>query len=225
MKAQMVILFTCIFCIIKTDIIELPEPIKEGGLPTNEVLSKRQSIKSFSENGKLSDRELSQLLWAAYGINDPESGYKTVPSSHAMFPFDVYVFLKTGIYLYDPKNNTLTSISKEDKRAITGYDSYVKNVYANICLAGKYEREAYLPSRSMMEIAMRLDAGYVNQAMYYVAANEGLEILSSPWEEEEYAISFAKDNTALQTAVNDALKELIADGSVQKVVDKYITAD
>lgn len=62
-------------------------------------------------------------------------------------------------------------------------------------------------------------------AKAYVAANEGLEILEGTWVDEDYAISFAKDNTALQTAVNGALKELIADGSVQKVVDKYITAD
>ena len=62
-------------------------------------------------------------------------------------------------------------------------------------------------------------------AKAYVAANEGLEILEGTWVDEDYAISFAKDNTALQQAVNDALKELIADGSVQKVVDKYIKAD
>lgn len=62
-------------------------------------------------------------------------------------------------------------------------------------------------------------------AKAYVAANEGLKILDGSWVDEDYAICFAKDNTALQTAVNNALKELIADGSVQKVVDKYITAD
>ncbi len=62
-------------------------------------------------------------------------------------------------------------------------------------------------------------------AKSYVAANEGLKILDGAWVEENYAICFAKDNTALQTAVNNALKELIADGSVQKVVDKYIKAD
>lgn len=62
-------------------------------------------------------------------------------------------------------------------------------------------------------------------AKAYVAANEGLEILGTEYANEDYAICFAKDNTALQTAVDDALKELIADGSVQKIVDKYIKSD
>lgn len=59
-------------------------------------------------------------------------------------------------------------------------------------------------------------------AKSYVAANTGLKILETAYTEEEYAICFAKDNADLQNAVNAALKELIADGSVKAVVDKYI---
>ena len=62
-------------------------------------------------------------------------------------------------------------------------------------------------------------------AKAYVAANEGLKILDTEYANEDYAICFAKENTELQTKVNNALKELIADGSVQKVVDKYINAE
>ena len=62
-------------------------------------------------------------------------------------------------------------------------------------------------------------------AKSFVAANEGLEILKTSYAEEDYAICFKKDNTELQTKVNNALKELIADGTLQKIVNKYITAD
>lgn len=62
-------------------------------------------------------------------------------------------------------------------------------------------------------------------AKSFVTANEGLEILKTSYAEEDYAICFKKDNTELQTKVNDALKELIADGTLQKIVNKYITAD
>ena len=62
-------------------------------------------------------------------------------------------------------------------------------------------------------------------AKKYVEANEGLVILETPYEEEDYAICFNKENTDLQQKVNKALEELIADGSVQKIVDKYIKAD
>lgn len=62
-------------------------------------------------------------------------------------------------------------------------------------------------------------------AKAYVAANEGLKILETEFVTEDYAICFAKENAELQTKVNEALKELIEDGSVKKVVDKYIKAD
>ncbi|WNX83425.1 transporter substrate-binding domain-containing protein [Agathobaculum sp. NTUH-O15-33] len=62
-------------------------------------------------------------------------------------------------------------------------------------------------------------------AKKFVAANEGLKILDTAYTEEDYAIAFAKDNTALKDAVDKALGELIADGTVQKIVDKYITAE
>lgn len=62
-------------------------------------------------------------------------------------------------------------------------------------------------------------------AKAYVAANEGLEILDTEYANEDYAICFSKKNPELQKKVNEALKELIADGSLQKVVDKYISAE
>ena len=62
-------------------------------------------------------------------------------------------------------------------------------------------------------------------AKSYVAANEGLAILETEYAVEDYAICFAKENTELQEQVNTALKELIADGSVQRVIDKYIPAE
>ena len=62
-------------------------------------------------------------------------------------------------------------------------------------------------------------------AQEFVAANEGLKILDTEFAVEDYAIGFAKGNTALRDAVNAALNELIADGTVQSIVDKYITAE
>lgn len=59
----------------------------------------------------------------------------------------------------------------------------------------------------------------------YVKANEGLVILETPFTIEDYAIGVSKDNTDLTAAVNNALKELIADGTVQSILDKYIKAE
>ncbi|MBQ8835025.1 MAG: amino acid ABC transporter substrate-binding protein [Oscillospiraceae bacterium] len=62
-------------------------------------------------------------------------------------------------------------------------------------------------------------------AQEYVAANPGLTILEGTWVEEEYAIGLNKENTALLEAVNNALAELTADGTVQSIIDKYISAE
>ena len=62
-------------------------------------------------------------------------------------------------------------------------------------------------------------------AAEYVAANPGLTLLEGNWVEEEYAIGMNKDNTALLEAVNNALAELTADGTVQAIIDKYISAE
>ena len=62
-------------------------------------------------------------------------------------------------------------------------------------------------------------------AKAFVAANEGLKILETEYVLEEYAAAMSKDNTALFEAVNAALEELIADGTVQAIIDKYIPAE
>ena len=62
-------------------------------------------------------------------------------------------------------------------------------------------------------------------AQEFVAANPGLTILETPWVEESYAIGLTKGNTALNEAITNALNELIADGTVQSIIDSYITAE
>jgi polar amino acid transport system substrate-binding protein len=59
----------------------------------------------------------------------------------------------------------------------------------------------------------------------FVKANPGLALLEGNWVEEEYAIGLNKENAALKEAVNTALQELTADGTVQSIIDKYITAE
>ena len=62
-------------------------------------------------------------------------------------------------------------------------------------------------------------------AQEYVKANPGLKILDTEFANEDYAIGVAKGNTALQDALNTALAELQADGTIQSIIDKYIPAE
>ncbi len=75
-------------------------------------------------------------------------------------------------------------------------------------------------------IAGKVDCVVIDNepAKNFVAANDGLVILDTEYVTEDYAICFAKDSE-LTEKVNGALKELIADGTVKKIIDKYITAE
>ena len=74
--------------------------------------------------------------------------------------------------------------------------------------------------------AGKVDAVIIDNepAKSFVAANEGLRILDAEWAVEDYAIAIAKENTALLTAVNNALAELEADGTIASIIAKYIPA-
>ena len=76
-------------------------------------------------------------------------------------------------------------------------------------------------------VAGKIDCVVIDNepAKSFVAANSGLKILDTEYVTEDYAICVSKENTELRDQINTALKELIADGSVQKVVDKYISAE
>lgn len=73
----------------------------------------------------------------------------------------------------------------------------------------------------------KIDAVIIDNepAKSFVKGTEGLKILETKYADEDYAICFAKENTELMEKVNNALKELIADGTVKKIIDKYIPAE
>ena len=97
---------------------------------------------------------------------------------------------------------------------------------------GGYGEDNVIPYDNGITAVQALKNGQVDAviidngpATEFVKANTGLKILETEWLTENYAIGFTKGNTQLVDAVNGALKELIADGTVQSIVDKYITAE
>ena len=112
------ILFTaCLstFCTAQ-ETIKLNAPTKTGGMPIMEAFSKRASASSF-DSKELSIQDLSDLLWAANGINRTD-GKKTAPSAMNVQDIDLYVFLSSGIYLFDAKENILKQVVKGDQRSV-----------------------------------------------------------------------------------------------------------
>ncbi|MDD3276581.1 MAG: SagB/ThcOx family dehydrogenase [Kiritimatiellales bacterium] len=145
--------------------IQLPAPHKTGGMPLMEALNARQTKRTFSSK-PLSEQQLSDLLWAAFGMNR-ESGKRTAPSAMNRQEIDLYVALSSGLYLYDAKQNALTQILGEDIRDKTGKQSFVKT--APVCLVYVSDDE-----RLKMEFYTATDTGFISQNVYLFCASEGL---------------------------------------------------
>jgi len=151
--------------------ISLPAPQKEGGIPLMEALSKRQSARSFS--GKpLSNQVLSNLLWAAWGINRSEDGRRTAPSSHNEQNTVLYCALSEGLYSYDAQNHSLVLVSKNDVRAETGTQDYVKDASLNLVYVAKGDSAANWDEARIT--AARVNAAFIAQNVYLFSASEGL---------------------------------------------------
>ncbi|MFA7485887.1 MAG: nitroreductase family protein, partial [Phycisphaerae bacterium] len=111
-------------------VIELPQPRTEGGMPLMQALKQRKTSREFSDE-KLPMQVLSNMLWAACGVNRPD-GKRTAPTAMNQQQIDVYVSLEEGLYFYDAALNTLKLVLKEDIREATGPQPFVKGAPVNL---------------------------------------------------------------------------------------------
>ncbi|MGC9966931.1 MAG: SagB/ThcOx family dehydrogenase [Syntrophobacteraceae bacterium] len=150
--------------------IQLPNPQREGGKPLMSALNDRMSARTFSGE-KLQMQTLSNLLWAAFGINRPD-GKRTAPSAKNWQEIDIYVAMADGAYLYDAKKNTLDPIEMKDIRAMTGAQAFVKDAPVNLVYVADYSKvnEGGLDG----QILVGADAGLISENVYLFCASEGL---------------------------------------------------
>lgn len=97
------------------DKITLPAPDTTAGLPVMEALARRKSTRQFAD-AALSEQQLSAVLWAANGINRPESMKRVNPTTMGIYNIDVYAVMAKGIYKYDPISHSLGLVVREDFR-------------------------------------------------------------------------------------------------------------
>jgi SagB-type dehydrogenase family enzyme len=105
------------------EVIKLPPPQKDGGIPLMKALSLRKSTRGdFGPEKPLSMQTISNLLWAADGINRPGTNHRTAPSAVDWQNIDIYVLTADGVFLYDPAQHSLKVIVDEDMRANAGLE-------------------------------------------------------------------------------------------------------
>lgn len=114
-------ILTALICIQAQELapMKLNDPDKTRGLPVMQALSVRASVREWSDQ-KLSLQDLSDLLWAANGVNRPDERKRTAPSAQNAQDCDIYVFLQEGIYLYDAFQRMLNPIRAGDHRELIG---------------------------------------------------------------------------------------------------------
>jgi nitroreductase len=154
------------------DVIKLPAPQMTGGKPLLDCLKARQSGREFGAE-KLSAQVLSNLLWAADGINRPDSGKRTAPSAVNWQDIDVYVTTADGLFLYLPKEHALKKILGEDVRGATGKQEFVKDVPLNLIYVSDYSKIPGGTDEDKRSYS-GTHTGFISQNVYLFCASEGL---------------------------------------------------
>jgi len=175
MKRFIIIIFLSLFfqlIFAQSLDIQLPIPRTTGGKPLFDVLRERKSDRNFSEKN-LDLQTLSNLLWAAWGVNRPESGKRTAPSARNRQEIDLYVAMKNGLYKYDAINNKLIFILAGDIREKTGTQPFVKKAPINIVFVADLDKMGNGNETEKLMTA-HIDAGFISQNIYLFCASEGL---------------------------------------------------
>jgi len=149
----------------------LPAPRKEAGKPLMQTLEARRSIREYSRR-PLGTQVLSDLLWAAYGINRP-SGDRTAPYWRHIMVIDVYASMADGVWLYDPEAHALRPHLGADIRAQTGTQDFVGAAPLNLVYVVHGERMSGV-AQEERRLYGSVDAAFAGQNVYLYCASEGL---------------------------------------------------
>jgi hypothetical protein len=145
--------------------ILLPKPQVTGGLPLMQALARRQTTRAFAEQ-PLPMRTLSNLLWAAFGVNRPrevKAGLgRTAPSAMNRQEVELYVVLAQGAYVYEAEANRLRPVAAGDVRGKVGGEAAAHAAVTIIYVAD-----------AKLDFA-QVDTGFIGQNVYLFAASEGL---------------------------------------------------
>ena len=153
------------------DTIRLYPPDLNGGKLLMQALQERKSSRAFADRD-LTLAELSNLVWAANGINRPGEGKHTAPTSRNKQELDVYVVLRSGIYFYDAVKSLLIPVAAGDFRAQAGMQDYVATAPVNLIFVSDLERLG--GDASQQECSSRINVGYISQNVYLYCASANL---------------------------------------------------
>ena len=139
-----------------------------------QVLNERKSTRSFGP-GKLAPQVLSNLLWAAFGINRPD-GRRTAPSASNRQEIDIYVATGDGLYVYEAKGHHLRPLLAEDVRAATGTQDFVRDAAASLIYVADLAKMGQSPQQDKL-VYSAADTGFIAENAYLFCSSEGLAVV------------------------------------------------
>jgi len=152
--------------------IKLNKPDKTRGATFMQALTDRHSTREYSSK-ELSLQDISDLLWAANGINR-EDGKRTAPSAMNRQEIDVYLINKDGAYLYDPAGHELKPVSAGDyRKAVAAGQDFAATAPVCIVLVANLEKLGD-PTKDGTKLTAAMDGGIVNQNINLFCAAVGL---------------------------------------------------
>jgi SagB-type dehydrogenase family enzyme len=152
--------------------MKLPSAQTDGGKPLMQALMERRSTREFRADA-LPTQVLSNLLWAAAGVNRPQSGKRTAPSARDWREIDIYVVTAEAAFRYDPDAHALVRAVARDLRALTGVQDFVAEAPLNLVYVANLDRMSGAGGEQQ-EIYAAADTGFIAQNVYLFCASEGL---------------------------------------------------
>lgn len=143
-----------------------------GGMPLMSALKQRQSQREFRPD-PIDSQLLSDLLWAAFGINRPTNDHRTAPSAQNTQDIDIYVAKADGVFVYEAKSHALRKVADRDLRGQTTGQEALKNAAVQLVFVSDFARMPKVPGE-LRDLYAGVDAGAIVQNVYLFAASEGL---------------------------------------------------
>lgn len=159
--------------------IRLLPPQTDGGKPLMQALKERKSVREFASR-ELAPQALSDLLWAACGINRPDSGGRTAPTAKNMQEIDLYVVKAEGAYLYNANTNMLMPVLTGDIRESTGKQPFVKDAPVNLIFTADLSKMAGMSAQDA-DFYAATDTGFASENVYLYCASAGLATVVRGW--------------------------------------------
>lgn len=157
------------------DVIKLNPPDLNTGISLMQALKKRKTTRDITDK-KLTLQQLSDLLWAADGVNRPE-GKRTAPAAVAIYSVDIYVVLPEGVYFYDVPKHELKLVTKGDFRTSAGTQDFVFIAPVNLVFVQNlkgWQNSKRPISNEKRDLWVRIEVGLISQNISLYCASAGL---------------------------------------------------